>query len=612
MKKSIDIVVKYFYPVTAGIETNILETYSVLAKNGWDITIHTSKDTHIRKDGLRSYETIRGLKVKRYSFTRFGYFPKINWNKTDLVDLHNFDIFPHFWILLYSLFLKILGRKKFALILTPHGGFTPEWTIFSRLQQLIKKNYHFTVGTLLINLVVDALRAVSDWEMQQLISKGVNKNKVATLSNGIENEAYLNVEELASKEIKQKVKRYGRYLIQIGRIYPIKNYETTIKALKLLPEDVKFVIVGAPEHVLGKEDYFNSLKQLAESLGLEKRVIFTGVVRGVDKYYLIKKAQMMVHMALWESFCNVVHEGMSQGLVCIVANNTALPLLITNGVNGFCVETKNSMQLAEKINYVLENKKNPKIKAISATNKLFGRHHAWKNVAVKTENLYLQVLEKNGLHKISLGNLNLIKKIMKQIVYLLYPVYRFLYHMISSARINLYLMVLKLKLRSLGDHNRIYFANIVEPYNVSIGHHVYINKNCDIITNETTVEIGNYVMIGPNVTFVAQNHDISDWRKPMIFSNEYKRGNIKVDDDVWIGANVTILPGVTINRGAVIAAGAVVTKDVPPYAITGGVPAARIKDRIPQGLIDEALQTDFKPFEHKKLGWNKWGVGKIV
>lgn len=399
MKKSIDVIVKYFYPVAAGIETNILETYSVLAKNGWDVTIHTSKDTHTKKGGLKSSDFIQGLKVKRYYFTKFGYLPKINWQDTDLVALHNFDIFPHFWILLYSLFQKVLGRKKFALVLTPHGGFTPEWTIFSWLQQLIKKTYHFTIGTQLINIVVDGLRAVSDWERQQIISKGVNKDKVVTISNGIENEAYLNVEKLSSKEIKQRVKTYGRYLIQIGRIYPIKNYETTIKTLKILPEDVKFVIVGAPEHVLGKENYLNNLKQLAESLGLGKRVIFAGVVRGVDKYYLIKKAQMMVHMAIWESFCNVVHEGMSQGLVCIVANNTALPLLIRNGVNGFCVETKNSKQLAEKINYVLDNINTPEIKAISVTNKSFGRQHTWKKVALKMENLYLQILEKNNLNK---------------------------------------------------------------------------------------------------------------------------------------------------------------------------------------------------------------------
>lgn len=201
---------------------------------------------------------------------------------------------------------------------------------------------------------------------------------------------------------------------------------------------------------------------------------------------------------------------------------------------------------------------------------------------------------------------------MKQTIYLLFPIYRFFYHTFSSVRIRLYLAVLKLKLRSLGDYSRIYFANIVEPYNVSIGHHVYINKNCDIITTGCSVKIGNYVMIGPNVTFVAQDHDVSDWKKPMIFSQKYNRGNIVVNDDVWIGANATILSGVTINRGAVIAAGAVVTKNVPPYAIVGGVPALKIKDRVRKDLMDQALQVNFKSFEDKHIDWSKWGVGKIA
>ncbi|MBI2029986.1 antibiotic acetyltransferase [Candidatus Gottesmanbacteria bacterium] len=201
---------------------------------------------------------------------------------------------------------------------------------------------------------------------------------------------------------------------------------------------------------------------------------------------------------------------------------------------------------------------------------------------------------------------------MKKIVHLLFPVYRFLYYAVSSVQLNFYLLVLKMKLHSIGDHSRIYFANIVEPYNVAIGHHVYINKNCDIITTGSTVKIGNCVMIGPNVTFVAQDHDVSNWKKPMIFSDKYKRGNIEVCDDVWIGANVTILSGVTINRGAVVAAGAVVTKDVPPYAIVGGVPATKIKSRIPEGLINKALKVNFKRFENKPVNWRKWGVGKVV
>lgn len=201
---------------------------------------------------------------------------------------------------------------------------------------------------------------------------------------------------------------------------------------------------------------------------------------------------------------------------------------------------------------------------------------------------------------------------MRTLIYSLFPVYQFFYHLGSTAVINVYLWSLKLKLRRLGSNNRVYFAHIVEPYNVSIGHHVYINKNCDIITTGSRVTIGNYVMVGPNVTFVAQNHDVSDWKKPMILSQRYHRGDIRVGDDVWIGANATILSGVTINRGAVIAAGSVVTKDVPPFSVVGGVPAMKIKDRIAPDLIRKALRVDLTRFSNETMNWGSWGVGHIA
>jgi len=201
---------------------------------------------------------------------------------------------------------------------------------------------------------------------------------------------------------------------------------------------------------------------------------------------------------------------------------------------------------------------------------------------------------------------------MKKIIHLLLPVYRYFYHLVSSAGINAYMLALRVKLRHLGTNTRIYFAHIVEPYNVSIGNHVYINRNCEIVTAGSRVTIGNFIMIGPNVTFVAQNHDVSDWRQPMIFSNKYIRGDIVIKDDVWIGANATILSGVTINRGAVVAAGAVVTSDVPEYAIVGGVPAVKIKSRIPEHKIREASKIDLQALSSKKINWRTWGVGKIV
>ncbi len=99
-----------------------------------------------------------------------------------------------------------------------------------------------------------------------------------------------------------------------------------------------------------------------------------------------------------------------------------------------------------------------------------------------------------------------------------------------------------------------------------------------VIGYEAGVQIGNGVRIGPHSLLVASNHvflslEIPIWRQGL--SSE----GISVHDDVWIGGNVTVLDGVEIGRGAIVAAGAVVTKDVPPNAVVGGVPARRISER---------------------------------
>ncbi len=389
MKRKIDVIVKYFYPVAAGIETNILETYSILAKNGWDITIHTSKDTLIGKSILPNREEIKGLKIKRYPFASeyFGFWPAIHWDKTDLICLHNFNIF-FIRFFLFLLARKVLRNKNPKLVLTPHGGFNPDWSIFTKLTALAKALYHFTLGSLLINLTVDGVRAVSVWEKKEMIKKGLLPNKVNVISNGLENEAFENVDKLASKDIKTKVKKLGRYIIQIGRIYSIKNYETSLMALALTPDDLKYVIVGP----VGDEKYKQELEKLISELHLKDRVIFWGVVRGIDKYYLIRHAKMMVHMALWESFCNVVHEAMSQGVPVIAADNTALPLLIKDGVSGYLVETKDYKKVAEKTYYILDKKNSREVKKISRASIRFTQSKTWEKTAEKMEKFYSSLL----------------------------------------------------------------------------------------------------------------------------------------------------------------------------------------------------------------------------
>ncbi len=113
---------------------------------------------------------------------------------------------------------------------------------------------------------------------------------------------------------------------------------------------------------------------------------------------------------------------------------------------------------------------------------------------------------------------------------------------------------------------------------------VRIGNNCSInpfsvIYGHMGVKIGDNVMIANKVTIVAANHGFTDLTIEMKKQSIVGKGII-IEDDVWIGANVTILDGVKLKKGCIVAAGSVVNKDVEAYAIVGGVPARHIKNRM--------------------------------
>lgn len=97
------------------------------------------------------------------------------------------------------------------------------------------------------------------------------------------------------------------------------------------------------------------------------------------------------------------------------------------------------------------------------------------------------------------------------------------------------------------------------------------------------IEIGNQVMMGPHVYLLAENHNFTRTDIPMK-DQGVSRSTIIIEDDCWIGSNVTILAGVTVGAGSIVAAGAVVTKDVPPFSVVGGVPAKVISSRKSEGV----------------------------
>lgn len=165
----------------------------------------------------------------------------------------------------------------------------------------------------------------------------------------------------------------------------------------------------------------------------------------------------------------------------------------------------------------------------------------------------------------------------------------------------------------LEGHNKIERNSIFGGY---LGKYSYIGTNCLVVGS-----IGRFCSIGGNVTFLTSTHPVREWvsTHPIFYSTKKQVGisftkknlfnehpkkeghrySIEVGNDVYIGYGVIVVGPVSIGNGAIIAAGSVVTKDVPPYAIVGGVPAKIIKYRFEKDEID--LLNDSKWWEKDEL-----------
>lgn len=181
-----------------------------------------------------------------------------------------------------------------------------------------------------------------------------------------------------------------------------------------------------------------------------------------------------------------------------------------------------------------------------------------------------------------------------------------------------------------GDHQTVYLKDVITNPNIEVGEYTMYNdfvndprefeKNNVLYhypINGDKLIIGKFCSIacGAKFLFTSANHkmsSLSTYPFP-IFYEEWgldakdirnawdNKGNIIIGNDVWIGYEAVIMAGVTIGDGAIIGTRAVVTKDVPPYTIVGGVPAKPIRKRFDDATVERLIKLRWWDWEHEKI-----------
>ncbi|BCX04444.1 MAG: transferase [Candidatus Roseilinea sp.] len=150
----------------------------------------------------------------------------------------------------------------------------------------------------------------------------------------------------------------------------------------------------------------------------------------------------------------------------------------------------------------------------------------------------------------------------------------------------------------IGEGTYVMHGSVLHVYNFRNlpNSGIWIGKNSligemNVIRGQGGVHIGNRVYTSPLCQIIAVNHVFDDPARPFVEQGITAEG-IVIEDDVWIGSGAVILDGVRVGKGAVVAAGAVVTRDVPPHTVVGGVPAKVIKEITPEAAkIAQATRT---------------------
>lgn len=368
-----------------GVWQRVKQEASELVKRGHEVYVFSSNITKGTNEEAKSYDEIEGIKIYRFPIKfRVGE-NALFWNfekkalalQPDIIIAHVYR-HPH-----TNIALKIAKKlkkqgKKCKVFLVTHAPFVESKLRNFKLRIAVKL-YDFFYSKNLNRF--DKVIAITKWEIPFLLKLGCKKEKIVYIPNFIPEEFF-----------KVKPKKFeGKKIIFLGRVSPIKNLETLLKALKIVSEKRKILleIVGPVEGQYGAF-LIKLIKQLDLNEG-KKLVRFTPPIYDLKKKIeKLNEADIFVLPSKREAMPQSLIEAMSLEKIVISSRTLGSKEIIQDGKNGFLFEIENEKELAEKILFCLNKKNKEEIEKIRKKARKKAEEFSMSKIIKKLENLFLK------------------------------------------------------------------------------------------------------------------------------------------------------------------------------------------------------------------------------
>lgn len=356
-----------------GVFARVKQESELLARKH-EVVIFSSNIVKGSEKIAKRENKIGKVKIRRFPAKKLGGESFMRWNfenealkfKPDVIIAHSYR---H---LHTSQALKVAKKLGCKVFLVTHAPFVSGNTTRTSFSAFAVRFYDFLMGPRIINKF-DKVIAITKWEMPYLLNLGLDKNKMEYIPNGIAEEFF------KIKSVKRNGKEDKKILF-LGRISPIKDLETLIRAMKILKDNkVVLEIVGPAE-----EDYIERLKIMIDKLGLNDRALFHKPIFDIkEKIKKIDSARVFVLPSKREAMPQALIEAMAREKIVISSDSPGAKDLIEDGKNGFLFRVGNAKELAEKIDAAIKIKDN---KMRGEARKSVERFE-WGKIIKKVENL---------------------------------------------------------------------------------------------------------------------------------------------------------------------------------------------------------------------------------